>query len=122
MTPAPKHKAKAKPKAKNANAKPVLVKNVKYTEVQDHYLKNKNEVKGFISDMSTWGTIKKNYPTFKRSDYKFPFDEGAWLVNKKETGLLSAIDDILIELPEKKFIEKECRKYLPWYPKLYCSI
>ena len=101
-------------------------KNIKTQEIQDIYLKNTNKnIKGFVTDLSTWGGIihkKKKYSNLVKSDFQFPFDDIAWMVNRNEHVLLESVQRILLNLRSENITKKLCLEKMPWMDLVNCSI
>ena len=99
---------------------------VKTQEVQDLYLKNTDKnLKGFVTDLSTWGGIiskKKKYSNLVKSDFQFPFDDIAWMINRNEHILLESVETILLQLKTNETIQKLCFEKMPWMTMINCSI
>ena len=101
-------------------------KTVKTQEIQDLYLKNTDkDIKGFVTDLSTWGGIinkKKKYSNLVKSDYQFPFDDIAWMVNRNEHVLLESVESIILDLRTDGVTQKLCFEKMPWMTLVNCSI
>ena len=98
----------------------------KTQDIQDIYLKNTDKnIKGFVTDLSTWGGIihKENkYSSLVKSDFQFPFDDIAWMVNRNEHILLKSLETILLNLREQGKLKKLCFEKMPWMAMINCSI
>ena len=97
---------------------------VGYNKIQDHYLKNKDKASGFIIDAASWGDLERSgkYETLVKSQFQFPYDETAWLVEPNNYILLDKIQQILRKLHEDKTIRKLCLEKMPYLEVINCGI
>ena len=108
---------------KNEGGIPIEI-DVAYNKIQDHYLKNKSQASGFIIDAASWGDIDKSnkYDTLVKSQFQFPYDETAWLVEPNNYILLDKVQQILRKLHEDKTIKKMCLEQMPYLELINCGI
>ena len=108
---------------KNEGGIPIEI-DVAYNKIQDHYLKNKSQASGFITDAASWGDIDKSnkYDTLIKSQFQFPYDETAWLVEPNNYILLDKVQQILRKLHEDKTIKKMCLEQMPYMELINCGI
>ena len=112
---------------KAAGAIPVL-DDAGYTKIHDIYLKkHKDEkgVRGFVTDLSAWGSLispDPKYASLRKSDYQFPYDDVAWMVNKNEHALLQTVEGVLAEMRHKNFVQEKCIQLMPWMGLSHCTI
>ena len=108
---------------KNEGGVPIEV-DVSYSNIQDHYLKNKSKASGFITDAATWGEIDKSakYDTLVKSQFQFPYDEAGWLVEPTNYILLDKVQQTLRQLHEDNVIRKKCLEKKPYMGMINCGI
>ena len=108
---------------KNEGGIPIEV-DVSYSNIQDHYLKNKSKASGFITDAATWGEIDKSakYDTLVKSQFQFPYDEAGWLVEPTNYILLDKVQQTLRQLHEDNVIRKKCLEKMPYMGMINCGI
>ena len=108
---------------KNEGAIPIEV-DIPYSKIQDYYLKNKSKASGFITDMATWGELKQSnkYNTLMKSQFQFPYDEAAWIVESNNYVLLDKVQQLLRGFHDDKTIKKLCTKHMPYMPLINCGI
>ena len=97
---------------------------IAYSKIQDHYLKNKDKVSGFITDAASWGDLMKSgkYKTLVKSQFQFPYDETAWLVEPNNYILLDKVQQILRQLHDDNTIRKKCLEKMPYLETINCGI
>jgi len=108
---------------KNKGGIPIPVK-TGYNKIQDHYLKNKTQAAGYVTEASSWGELKQTgkYPTLVKSKFQFPYDEAGWIVDVQNNVLLDKINQILIKYREDKTIKKLCAEIMPHMDTMNCGI
>ena len=98
---------------KQNQAIPIIPENIEGIDgLAKIYTDNTDKYDGYIQSETLADTYLDNYPTLKKSKYKLGYDEISFVVSKDNQDLLNIINNALIELHDKGFVEKKCSLYL----------